>query len=368
MVCQKVAKTGGKRAPLVVRPILSEPFESIAFDLVGPLPKGRGGCRFILTYICLASRWLDALALTSVKAKAVARGMVELMCRTGIPLRLLTDQGPQFVGKLTRELCSLLQVDQVRTTAYHPESNGCIERMYFTLENILSKCRSVGIDWVDQLPLALAALRQCPCRSTGFSPAEIVYGRAMKGPLDLLAAGWRENTKNSWNVSESVRELAERIAAIREVMMETQRREMDVTKRGYDRGKLLRTFDKDDLVLERIPGLSGKLEEPWRGPLEVVEKLGEVTYRVRMVKGKRKSRVVHVNVLKRYLEKEECVNRLVVWMEDEDERIGRVELDPMLAENFCQEELDRVLMDFEMVDFRTLKLSQIPFICQRWMR
>ena len=128
--------------------------------------------------------------------------MVELMCRTGIPLRFLTDQGPQFVGKLIRELCSLLQVDQVRTTSYHSESNGCIERMHFTLENILGKYRSVGIDRVDQLPLALAALRQCPCRSTGFSPAEIVYGRAMKDPLDLLAAGWRGNTKDSWNVSE----------------------------------------------------------------------------------------------------------------------------------------------------------------------
>ena len=51
-----------------------------------------------------------------------------------------------------------------------------------------------------------------------------------------------------------MRELAERIAAIREVMMETQRREMNVGKQGYDRGKLLRTFDKGDLVLERIPG------------------------------------------------------------------------------------------------------------------
>ena len=65
-----------------------------------------------------------------------------------------------------------------------------------------------------------------------------------------------------------------------------------------------------------------------------------------MVKGKWKSRLVHLNVLKRYLEKEECVKRLVVWMEDEDERIGRAEL---VAENFCQEELDRVLINFDDV-------------------
>jgi len=195
---------------MVTRPALTEPFEATAFDLVGPLPKGKGGCRFILTFVCLASRWPDVVPLRSVTTKNVAKGMLEIFCRTGIPYRILTDQGLQFVGNLVKELCALLQIDQVRSTAYHPESNGMIERMHSTLGAMLAKSKSLGIDWVEQLPLALAALRQCPFRSTGFSPAEIVFGRIMKGPLDLLAAGWCPTTGERWNVAEWVVELAER--------------------------------------------------------------------------------------------------------------------------------------------------------------
>jgi len=59
--------------------------------------------------------------------------------------RLLTDQEAQFVGKLVQELCSLLVVDQVRTSLYnHPETNTCVGRMHSTLESVLAKCISLG--------------------------------------------------------------------------------------------------------------------------------------------------------------------------------------------------------------------------------
>ena len=92
--------------------VLSEPFEVVAFDLVGPLPKRKGGCRYILTYVSLASHWPDAVALRTVTtAKAVTRGMMEIISRTGIPLRLLTNRGPHFVGSLGKELSNLLHTD-----------------------------------------------------------------------------------------------------------------------------------------------------------------------------------------------------------------------------------------------------------------
>jgi len=83
--CQTVTKSGSRKVPMVNRSVLNEPFESVGFDLVGSLPKGRGGCRYILTDVCLASRWPDAITLRTVTAKTVARGMVEIMPRTGIP-------------------------------------------------------------------------------------------------------------------------------------------------------------------------------------------------------------------------------------------------------------------------------------------
>ena len=120
------------------RSVLSEPFEVVAFDLVGLLPKGKGGCRNILTYVCLASRWPDAVALRTVTTtKAVARRTMEIISRTGVPLRILTNRGPHFVGNLGKELSNLLRTDKVQTTAYH--TNGALRTCILPY----------GIDWVD---------------------------------------------------------------------------------------------------------------------------------------------------------------------------------------------------------------------------
>ena len=55
---------------MVARPALTQPFESVAFDLVGPLPKGKGGHRFILTYVCLATKWPEAVPVRSVSSSS----------------------------------------------------------------------------------------------------------------------------------------------------------------------------------------------------------------------------------------------------------------------------------------------------------
>ena len=60
---------------MVARPVITEPFQSVAIDLVGPLPKGKGGCQFILTSICLATKWPSAVALKSTTARAVAEAL-----------------------------------------------------------------------------------------------------------------------------------------------------------------------------------------------------------------------------------------------------------------------------------------------------
>jgi len=92
-VCQRVTISGGRKVSMVERPAITKPFDSIAFDLVGTLPKAKGGYIYLLTYICLASRWPDTVPLKVVTATAVAKANVEIMCRISIPLRILADQG-----------------------------------------------------------------------------------------------------------------------------------------------------------------------------------------------------------------------------------------------------------------------------------
>ena len=131
--CQKTKKTNVPRAPLITNSSFYKPFEKVAFDIAGPFPRSKNGYKYVLSAICLASRFHEAIALKDVRAETVAEGMIEIFSRKGMPRQLRSDQGSQFVGKLVKQLCTKPNIDKLRTTPYHPQSNGCVERWHGTL-------------------------------------------------------------------------------------------------------------------------------------------------------------------------------------------------------------------------------------------
>ncbi len=157
--CLKHNRAGNKQVKMIERPVISVPFDSVAFDLVGPLPKSRGGVKYVLTYICLASRWPEAVTLRSVTAEAVASAMCNIIFRTGIPAKILTDRGTVFVSKVVSKMCEILGCDQIQSSPYRPQTNGVLERFHGTLKPMLSKAIEEGINWADFLPMALFAIR-----------------------------------------------------------------------------------------------------------------------------------------------------------------------------------------------------------------
>lgn len=175
---------------MVTHRVLMEPFESVAVDLVGPLPKGKGGMRWILTYVCMASRWPDVVTLRETSVKPVANGLIQIFSRMALSFLMLSDRGGQFMGSVMRELCALLSIEKFQTTAYHPQCNGMVEHMHAILESMLVKAHALGQDWVLQLPLAMFAFRQAPNRDMGLSPYTLVFGRNVRTPLELFYHGW----------------------------------------------------------------------------------------------------------------------------------------------------------------------------------
>ena len=321
-VCQKCMKKGARRVPLIEREVLSEPFEVMAFDLVGPFPKGVGGYRYVLTAICMGSKWPEAIPLKSMTARAVATGMVEIFARTGIPLQLLIDQGSQFLGSLVTHLCRDLGIDKVRTAPYHPECNGVVERMHGTLGPMLTKASQMGLDWVGQLPFALFALRSAPNRDSSFSPYQLVYGHRVRTPLDILHQGWAELSFSELDTGEWSDWLVERLAVWHELLRERGKKASGKRKMYYDKGTVERTLEVGDQVLCRIPGMSAKLKESWHGPYMVEARKSRVDYQVKV--GKKRAKILHINNLKKYFPREEAVLRLALVAEDwsEDEVVG----------------------------------------------
>ncbi len=169
----------GVQAPLVPLPIISQPFSRIAMDIVGPLPRTRRGNRYVLVVCDYATRYPEAIALKHIDTETIAEELVEIFSRVGIPQEILTDQGANFTSHLLTELYKLLHYRPIRTTPYHPQTDGLVERFNQTLKHMLRK--SVGKrgknakDCDTLLPYLLFSYREVPQASTGFSPFELLY-------------------------------------------------------------------------------------------------------------------------------------------------------------------------------------------------
>ena len=344
-LCQRCEKRKKQKVPMVERQVMAEPFESMAMDLVGPFPVGKGGCRFLLTVIDMASRWPEAMPLKSTTAHAVSVGLIEIFSRTGIPLELLSDQGPQFVGKVVTQLCRSLRVEKIQATPYHPETNGVVERFHSTLNAMLTKASNSGLDWVGQVPFALFALRAAPARETGFSPFELVLGRQVRTPLDILHQGWSERDFENLDTTEWASWLRDRLECWHEVMCKRGDQAGKKRKAYYDKKTKERSLKIGDMVLCRVPGMIKKLEEAWHGPYTVVAKLSAVDYKVQV--SATKTRIWHINNMKQFHERQEQVLRISIIAE-EVEKVGGVNLDGECL-TFDPEEVGRLKAEFPTV-------------------
>ena len=135
--CQRTAKGSQHKVPLIPLPVMEEPFERIAMDVIGPLPRSRRGHQYILVVCNYATRYPEAMALWKVDAVSVADHLMQLFVRVGIPKEILSDQGTNFMSQLLRELYYLLNIRPIQPLPYHPQTDGLVERFNETLKSVL---------------------------------------------------------------------------------------------------------------------------------------------------------------------------------------------------------------------------------------
>ena len=199
--CQKASCRMVTRAPMISLPVISEPFERIAMDVLEPLPCSRSGHGHVLVICDYATRYPEAVAMKTVDAEAVAEELLKLFSQVGIPKEILTDQRSNFTLQLLAELYRLLHVKALRTSPYHPQTDGLVECFNRTHKEMLRKSAQEGSkDWDKLLPFILFAYREAPQESTGFSPFEFLYGRDIRGPLDVIKEEWETNPKSNESV------------------------------------------------------------------------------------------------------------------------------------------------------------------------
>ena len=185
--CQRGKVTSQPAAPVQPIPVPGRRFAHVHVDIVGPLPPSSSGVRHVLTVIDRATRWAEVIPLTSTTAAACVEAITTgWISRFGVPEVITSDRGVQFTSDVWKILCTRLNIKHVQTTAYHPQSNGMIERFHRQLKDAL-RSRLAGVDWVAHLPWVLLGLRSAPKEDSGLSSAELLYGTPLTLPGELLS-------------------------------------------------------------------------------------------------------------------------------------------------------------------------------------
>uniref|UniRef100_A0A669EG75 Gypsy retrotransposon integrase-like protein 1 n=1 Tax=Oreochromis niloticus TaxID=8128 RepID=A0A669EG75_ORENI len=312
----------GERAPLIPMPVIDTPFSRVAMDIIGPLERSSAGHRYILVVCDYATRYPEAFPLKKVKARQIANCLIQMFSRVGIPKEIITDQGSNFTSNFMREVYRLLGIKGIKTTPYHPQTDGLVERFNKTLKAMLRKfVKDTGADWDQWLPFLLFAYREVPQASTGFSPFQLLYGHAVRGPLDVLKEAWEApNPRKQCNVLSYVLKMRDKLEELQELanthLVGVQQRQ----KQSYDKAARRRIFQEGQKVLLLLPSSENSLLAKWQGPYAISRKVGPVTYELHMPERRKKHQIFHVNLLKEWFDRPasslECWARAVVKEEE----------------------------------------------------
>ncbi|KAI5625238.1 hypothetical protein C0J50_15204 [Silurus asotus] len=272
--CQVVGKPNQVVPPAPLNPIVvsTDPFERIIVDCVGPLPKTSSGNCYLLTVMCAATRFPEAFPMRTLKSKAVVKALIRFFTTFGLPRYVQTDRGTNFTSRLFSQVMHVLQISHQCSNAYHPGSQGALERFHQTFKTMLRAFFvKSGKDWDEGVPLLLFAVRDAVQESLGFSPSDLVFGHTVRGPLKALQEQWLAKGPPSLGrtILKDVRLLRERLQLAREKARFALGSSQDAMKKRYDRKAVSRSFCVGDFVLALLPVPGSSLQTRFAGPYEV---------------------------------------------------------------------------------------------------
>lgn len=261
------------RPPLVPLPVAGA-FDRVGVDVM-QLPTSKAGNKYAVVFVDYLTKWPEVFATRDQTALTIARLLVEqIVSRHGVPRELLSDRGAAFLSTLLREVARLMGIHKVSTTAYHPQTDGLVERFNRTLTDMLSKTvERDGRNWDERLPYVLFAYRSSIQASTKESPFFLLYGRDPQLPITeaLTVPVERCHVDVQGYREELVIRMSEAWEDARIQVGKAQQQQ----KRQHDKGLVPVPFAVGERVFLHVPSLGQgkayKFARQFKGPYHVMK-------------------------------------------------------------------------------------------------
>ncbi|GBO21922.1 Pro-Pol polyprotein [Araneus ventricosus] len=161
-------------------------FTHIHIDIVGPLPPSEGQI-YLLTIIDRFSRWPEAIPIPDMRAKTICRAIFDTwISRFGCPSVVTSDQGSQLRSSMLVEFTRMMGTQKIKTTPYHPISNGIVERFHRHLNHEFKLLAHENEKWSELIPIILLGIRTAVKEDLQSSCSELVYGTTQRLPCDMI--------------------------------------------------------------------------------------------------------------------------------------------------------------------------------------
>ncbi|CAF2163857.1 unnamed protein product [Rotaria magnacalcarata] len=253
------------------------PFALLGIDYCGPLVRTPRENQYVLVITDYYTRHITAIALPNCTAVTTAQALFnDYFCKYGIPSVILSDRGSHFQNQLMENVKKLIGYNHIYSTAYHPQTNGVVERFNATFITQIAKLQNAqNNNWDEYLQAVVFAYNTGVHKSTKFSPYELLYGRPARLPIHAQPAQF--TFRKPINYFE---QLKKTLRIFHQASRDNILLQQKATEVYYNRGRLDPQLKLGDKVLTRIHGLRGKLDPTFSAVPKVVVDIQHPTYTV----------------------------------------------------------------------------------------
>lgn len=244
------------RLPMVINDSTQyKNWEVIGLDIVGPLTPTDDGNKYIVVAQDYASKFLLTKAMPTVTSRSLSDWLETIFNRFERPKRIITDNGTQMNSTAFKQWTSQHNIDLAFITPFHHQSNGMVERVNRTIEDMLRTSITRQALWDSELPRITDAYNAMTHYSTGLAPYKIIFGEEKLSSLDRRLGVQQESDRS------------EHLDIIRKENIKASSSQQKIQ---YDKHRRPTCLQPGQLVLWHVEeitrGGSRKLNKKWRGP------------------------------------------------------------------------------------------------------